>query len=205
MRSRFCTGVGWLGLFFLANIAGAAEYCSKEQYESDRVLISDAVKNGILAEVPNGIGDSILVEESDWFEKKYLKQVAFMQSYECSVGRGKKFLYLDVRSLSTGKLLATWRLGALEPANEVPNPNSNVSEGDDGFGKSGQTSTDFVHSVIEVCRSQSSSPTFCACYAKALENSLSLEELKQASSAASPDAALATLRPKMEAAAKRCR
>ena len=145
------------------------------------------------------------MEESDWFQKNYLKQVAFMQSYECSVGRGKKFLYLDIRSLSTGKLLATWRLGALEPVNGVPNPNSNVSEGDYGVGESGQTSTDFVHSVIEGCRSQSGSSTFCSCYAKALENSLSIEELKQASSAASPDAALASLRPKMEAAAKRCR
>ena len=204
MRSRLCTGVAWLGLLLPANIAGAAENCSKEQYERDRVLISDAVKNGTLEKGPSGVADSILVEESDWFQKNYLKQVAFMQSYECSVGRGKKFLYLDIRSLSTGKLLATWRLGALEPA-EIPNPNSDVPEDDDGVGKSGQTSTDFVHSVTEVCRSQSSSSTFCSCYAKNLENSLSIEELKQASSAASPDAALATLRPKMEAAAKRCR
>ena len=145
------------------------------------------------------------MEESDWFQKNYLKQVAFMQAYECSVGQGKKFLYLDIRSLSTGKLLATWRLGALEPADGVPNPNSNMSESDDSIGEFGQTSTDFVHSVIEVCRSKSGSSTFCSCYAKALENSLSIEELKQASSAASHDSALAFLRPKMEAAAKRCR
>ena len=55
MRSRLCTGVAWLGLFLLGNIAGAAEYCSKEQYERDRVLISDAVKHGILAEGPRGL------------------------------------------------------------------------------------------------------------------------------------------------------
>ena len=47
----------------------------------------------------------------------YPQQIAFMQSFECSVGGGKKqFLYIDVRSLATGKLLATWMLGVLKPA-----------------------------------------------------------------------------------------
>ena len=53
----------------------------------------------------------------------YLKQIAFMQSYECAMAgaRGKQLLYTDVRSLATGKLLATWTLGELKPA-EGPSP-----------------------------------------------------------------------------------
>ena len=62
--------------------------------------------------------NSILVQESMWFEMNYPKQIAFMQSFDCAMGgsSGKHLLYMDVRSLDTGKLLATWSLGALEPA-----------------------------------------------------------------------------------------
>ena len=44
-----------------------------------------------------------------------------MQSFECAIGglSGKHLLYLDVRSLGTGKLLATWSLGRLEPAEKA--------------------------------------------------------------------------------------
>jgi hypothetical protein len=31
---------------------------------------------------------------------------------------GKHLLYMDVRSLATGRLLATWTLGVLKPAEE---------------------------------------------------------------------------------------
>ena len=50
-----------------------------------------------------------------WFGRYYLKQIAFMESYECAMGgaSGKQLLYMDVRSLATGRLLATWTLGEL--------------------------------------------------------------------------------------------
>jgi hypothetical protein len=62
--------------------------------------------------------DSILVKEDEWFKMNYLQQIAFMQSFECATAgfSGKHLLYMDVRSLSTGKLLATWSLGVLNPA-----------------------------------------------------------------------------------------
>ena len=138
-------------------------------------------------------------------QTKYPEQIALMQAYECFMGRGKQFLYLDVRSLSTGKLLATWKLGALEPADGGHDPKSSgASQDDSGIGDTGPTRTDFIRSVIEGCRSKSASPTFCSCYGNALADSLSAEELKEASTTANREAAMAALRPKLEAAAKRC-
>ena len=48
----------------------------------------------------------------------YLGQINFMQRFDCAAsgGGGKYLLSLDVRSLSTGKLLAVWTLGVLKPA-----------------------------------------------------------------------------------------
>ena len=71
-----------------------------------------------LLKVLRAFANSILVQETMWFDMNYPKQIAFMQSFECAIGglSGKHLLYLDVRSLGTGKLLATWSLGRLEPA-----------------------------------------------------------------------------------------
>ena len=46
----------------------------------------------------------------------YPQQIAFMQSFECSMAgsSGKQLLYMDVRSLATGRLLATWTFGVIE-------------------------------------------------------------------------------------------
>ena len=110
-------GLAVLGLTLLSSLACASEYCTKEQYERDHALIADAFSNGTLVKGPKGLRESILIKESDWYKMNYPQQIAFMQSFECSVGGGKKqFLYMDVRSLATGKLLATWTLGVLKPA-----------------------------------------------------------------------------------------
>jgi len=101
--------VAVLALTPLSSLACASEYCTKEQYERDHALIADAFSNGSLVKGPEGLRDSILVQEGEWYKMNYPQQIAFMQSFECSLGRGKKqFLYMDVRSLATGKLLATW-------------------------------------------------------------------------------------------------
>lgn len=114
--------VSVLVLTFLSSIACASEYCTKEQYESDNALITGAFSNGTLLRGPKGLRDSILVEEGMWFGMNYLKQIAFMQSYECAMAgaSGKQLLYMDVRSLATGRLLATWTLGSLKPAEGTP-------------------------------------------------------------------------------------
>ena len=72
----------------------------------------------MLVKGPKGLRDSILVQEGMWFEMNYPKQIAFMQSFECSLagGSNKQLLYMDVRSLAMGNLLATWTLGLLKPA-----------------------------------------------------------------------------------------
>jgi hypothetical protein len=82
---------------------------------------------------PQSLRDSILVEEGMWFGMNYPKQIAFMQSYECAMGGagGKKFLYMDVRSIGTGRLLATWTLGVLKPAEERPEVTTGTSGGMD--------------------------------------------------------------------------
>jgi len=107
-----------LGLSLLSSPAAVSEYCTKEQYERDRALIENATSTGALVKGPKSLRDSILVQETMWFDMNYPKQIAFMQSFECAIGglSGKQLLYLDVRSLGTGKLLATWSLGRLEPA-----------------------------------------------------------------------------------------
>ena len=63
----------------------------------------------MLVKGPKGLRDSILVQEGMWFEMNYPKQIAFMQSFECSLagGSNKQLLYMDVKSLATGNLLAT--------------------------------------------------------------------------------------------------
>ena len=112
-----------LSLMLISSTARASEYCTKEQYLHDRALIENAVSAGTLVKGPKGLRDSILVQEVMWFGMNYPQQIEFMQSFECALGGagGKKLLYMDVRSLATGKLLATWTLGALTPADEPQN------------------------------------------------------------------------------------
>ena len=74
---------------------------------------------------PKSLRDSILIQEGEWYKMNYPQQIAFMQSYECSIGGGKKqFLYLDVRSLATGRLLSTWTLGTLKPVEDLREPSN---------------------------------------------------------------------------------
>ncbi len=110
------------GLTFWSSVPIASEYCTKERYESDHALIEDAIDAGTLVKGPKNLRDSILVQENMWFGMNYPKQIAFMQSFDCAMGGagGKHLLYMDVRSLGTGKLLATWTFGRLEPAGSAP-------------------------------------------------------------------------------------
>ena len=107
-----------IGLTLFLGPAIASEYCTTEQFERDRALIENAINSGTLVKGPQGLRDSILIQESVWFEMNYPKQIAFMQSFDCAMGGagGKHLLYMDVRSLATGRLLATWSLGTLKPA-----------------------------------------------------------------------------------------
>jgi len=106
-----------LGLTFLSNLTIASEYCTKQQYERDRALIENATSTGMLVKGPKMLRDSILVKEDEWFKMDYPQQIGFMQSFECAMAGvgGKHLLYMDVRSRATGKLLATWSLGVLNP------------------------------------------------------------------------------------------
>lgn len=116
-----------------------------------------------------------------------------------SGGSGKHLLYMDVRSLATGRLLATWTLGALKPAEERPdvaNPESSgVVEDENRIGLTGEGRAAFIKSVIEECNRRSA-PLNCSCYANAIADSVSIKEMM---------AGMTALRPKLEAAAKRCR
>jgi hypothetical protein len=140
----------------------------------------------------------------------YPQQIAFMQSFECDIARGvnKHLLYMDVRSLATGTLLATWTLGVLKPAMEphdVTNPGmSEVTEDENRIGLTGEARVAFIKSATEECnkRSNSAPPTYCSCYANAIADSVSVKELKE--TAESREAGLTALQPKLAAAAKRC-
>jgi hypothetical protein len=205
-------GVAVLGLTLLSSFACASEYCTKEQYEHDHALIEDALSAGTLVRGPKGLRDSILIEEGMWFGMNYPKQIDFMQSFECAMGgaEGKKLLYMDVRSLATGKLLATWTLGALKPAEDAhgaTNPGMpEANGGENRTGLTGEARAAFIKSAIEECnkRSNSTASINCSCYANAMADSVSIKELEEASAAGSREVGMTALRPKLEAAAKRC-
>jgi hypothetical protein len=111
-----CIAAVSLGLTLVSS--ATSEYCTKEQYEQDRTFIESAIVAGTLVRGPRSLRDSILVHEGMWFDMNYLGQINFMQRFDCAAsgGSGKYLLSLDVRSLSTGKLLAVWTLGVLKPA-----------------------------------------------------------------------------------------
>ena len=104
--------VAVLGFTLLTTIAYASEDCTKEQFESDRAFVESAISAGTLAKGPKGLRDSMLIQEGFWFDMNYLGQISFMQRFECAAsgGSGEHLIYMDVRSLATGKLLATWSL-----------------------------------------------------------------------------------------------
>jgi hypothetical protein len=117
-EAKFAALTSLLGAMLISSHIAASEYCSKEQYQHDRALIESAIGAGSIAKGPKGLRDSILVQESMWFGMNYPQQIDFMRAFECASGGtgGKTLLYMDVRSLSTGNLLATWMLGVLKPS-----------------------------------------------------------------------------------------
>jgi len=119
MRRLFqFAGTAVLGFTHLSSLGSASEYCTKEQFERDRAFIDGAISAGTLVRGPKGLRDSILIDEGFWSDMNYLGKITFMQRFECAAsgGSGKHLLSLDLRSLATGKLLATWTLGELKPA-----------------------------------------------------------------------------------------
>jgi len=207
-RSR--VGVAVLGLTLLSSLACASEYCTKDQYARDHALIADAFSSGMLVEGPKSLRDSILVREADWYKMNYPQQISFMQSLECSMAglSGKHLLVMDVRSLATGKLLASWFAGTLKPTEEpreVTNPESSgVTEDENRVGLMGEARAAFIKSAIEECNKRLSENVNCSCYADAVADNLSVKELKEVSALGNQEAVTTALGPKLEAAAKSC-
>ena len=204
MRAASVSTIICVGLL-LSLSAAASDYCTKEQYARDHAMIADAFTRGALFKGPKGLRDSILIQEGEWYKMDYPQQSAFMQSFECDLagGSNKQLLYMDVRSLATGRLLATWTLGVLKPAEERPavtNPESSgTMEDENRIGLTGEGRAAFIKSAIEECNRQSASVN-CSCYANAMADSLSIKELKEASALGNRGVGT----PKLEAAAKRC-
>jgi hypothetical protein len=214
-----------VGLMLWSTLAVASENCTKEQYEIDKARIQAAFSAGTLANGPKDAlqREYILVDERTWFAMNYLRQIAFMQSFECSLAGGskKQLLYMDVRSLATGNLLATWTLGVLKPTQEsqgITNPPAQESHGvtnpgmpevmeeETRIGLTGEGRAAFINNAIDACnkRGESAPPTDCSCYANAMADSVSIEELKEITVPGTQEAGMIALRPKMDAAAKRC-
>ena len=197
-----------LGLTLVSS-AASSEYCIKEQYERDRALIEMATSSGWLVKRLQGTANSILVEEAEWYKMNYPQQIAFIQALECSIGGpgGKQFLYMDVRSLATGTLLATWRLGELNPTRERPMTSPPEMSGDMGdksrIGLTGDRRAAFIKSATEECNKRSAQIN-CSCYANALADYISINELEQASGFKNRQATMTALQPKLEAAEKGC-
>ena len=75
MRQLFKTGVASLGLMLLSDVSHAAEYCTKENFERDRAFMDNATSSGWLAKGPEGVRDSILIKEGEWYKMNYLQQI----------------------------------------------------------------------------------------------------------------------------------
>jgi hypothetical protein len=223
-KSAFRVSAMLLGLM-LQWTAAASEYCTKEQYQVDRALIDNAIKTGTIVKGPKAFRDSILVEEGMWFGMNYPRQIAFMQSFECTTGGagGKKFLYLDVRSLGTGRLLSTWTLGTLKPVEDLREPinpgmsgamedenpiglinpgMSGAMEDENRIGLTGDVRAAFIKFAINECSKVSNSSTICSCSADAMADKLTIKELREAS--ANGAAGMSALWPKLSAARARC-
>ena len=201
MRAAPVATIICIGLL-LSLSAAASEECTKEKSEDDRAFIESAMSAGTLAKGPKGLRNSMLIHDGFWFDMNYLEQIVFMQRFECaaSAGSGKKLLYMDVRSLGTGRLLATWTLGVLKPGEGRPATNnpemSDGIEDNNHIGLTGEARAAFIKSAIDECNKKTTSSTYCSCYANAIADSVSVKELMEG---------MAALRPKADAAAKSCR
>jgi hypothetical protein len=199
----------FLSLALLVHPSLAADYCTKEQYELDRSFIDSAFKAGTLEKGPKGLRDSILVQESFWFDMNYPEQIAFMQRFECaSAGlSGKQFLYMDVRSLATGRLLATWTLGMLNPAEgsyHPTEPGGSESWDETRVGLTGETRARFIEKAVDACTRSARSESYCSCYANVMADSLSIKDLNAMSAAGNQGSVMTAIRPKLEDAGRRC-
>jgi hypothetical protein len=209
MRPLLIARVLVLGLTLGANIASATGYCTGDQYERDRAFMENATSSGWLAKGPKGVRDSILIKEGEWYKMNYLQQIAFMQALECSMAgsSGKQLLYMDVRSLETGSLLATWSLGTLEPTRgAIPQTNlegSTDTQDSKRVGLTGHRRAAFIKSTADECNKRAAKVD-CSCYAKAVADYITIEELEEASGLKTKEAPIVALRPKLEAAAKSC-
>ena len=196
VATTICVGL------LLSLSAAASEECTKEKSEDDRAFIESAISAGTLAKGPKGLRDSMLIQDGFWFDMNYLEQIVFMQRFECaaSAGSGKKLLYMDVRSLGTGRLLATWTLGVLKPSEGRPATNNpemlDGIEDNNPIGLTGEARAAFIKSAIDECNKKTTSSTYCSCYANAIADSVSVKDLMEGMTA---------LRPKADAAAKSCR
>ena len=86
----------------------------------------------------------------------------------------------------------------------MTNPGSSGNmEDENRIGLTGEVRAAFIKTAIEECNSRSASVN-CSCYANAMADSLSIKELKEASALGNRDVGATALRPKLEAAAKRC-
>jgi hypothetical protein len=102
--------------------------------------------------------------------------------------------------------LATWFAGTLKPTeepHELTNPGMPEGlEDENRIGLTGEGRATFIKTTIDGCNQRSSSahPIDCSCFANAMADSVSIKELKEISAAEG----MTALRPKMEAATKRC-
>jgi hypothetical protein len=77
-----------------------------------------------------------------------------------------------------------------------------AADDENRIGLTGEARAAFIRSTIDACNGKAA-PTYCSCYANALADSVSIKELKEPAPE-NREAATMALRPKIDAAAKRC-
>ena len=109
-----------------------------------------------------------------------------------------------------------WTIGFCAPGtldswrwkpHDVTNPGMPEVIGDENrIGLTGEGRAAFIKSAIDACNKSRNSgpPTYCSCYANAMADSVSIKELKETATPGNREAAIIALRPKIDAAAKRC-
>jgi hypothetical protein len=86
-----------------------------------------------------------------------------------------------------------------------------AADDENRIGLTGEARAAFIRSTVDACNGKTpgvvvpllNTPDYCSCYANALADSVSIKELKEPAPE-NREAAISALRPKIEAAAKRC-
>ena len=117
LKSREDLSESWAALKASARnlgntVAGGADYCTKEQYETDRVYTNITSP---LISVPDAKGVTASVDDAGWQALDQSGRAKFARQIDCALaGPGKSFARVEINGIKSGKPLGVMRYGLLD-------------------------------------------------------------------------------------------